>query len=154
VAEYTTQIDIDAPPEVVFWHLITAQGMLAWLGQRACLEPTPGGRFAMHIDGSEVRGQFVEVDPPHRVVFTWGIVGSDDHPPGSSTVEFTLDAAHGGGTRLTLTHDSLPERRAAIHARGWTRFLPRLSTAATAYRQLSPVQQSCSNTERRSGKNA
>ena len=134
--EYTTSIDIDAPPEVVFSHLVTAEGMLAWMGQRADLQPTPGGRFVMHIDGAEVRGHFVKVDPPHHVVFTWGVLGSDDHPPGTSTVMVTLES-YENGTRLTLTHSGLPQRTMAMHARGWARFLPHLATAAGSFSKPS-----------------
>src|SRR5262249_51597237 len=39
MAEYATSIDIDAPPDVVFSHLVTVEGMLAWMGQHARLEP-------------------------------------------------------------------------------------------------------------------
>jgi uncharacterized protein YndB with AHSA1/START domain len=129
VADYSTSVEIDAPPEVVFEHLITAGGMLAWMGQHAELEPTVGGRFAVDINGSPVRGQYLELDPPHRVVVSWGIAGNDDLPPGSSRVEFIL-TAKGKGTRLDLVHAQLPEVQAPSHARGWTHFLARLRVAA------------------------
>src|SRR5260370_15447431 len=90
VAEHETSIDIDAPPDIVWEHLVTADGLSAWMGERVEVEPTAGGRFAMHIQGSEIRGQFVEVDAPRRLVITWGVLGSADHPPGSSAVEFRL----------------------------------------------------------------
>jgi uncharacterized protein YndB with AHSA1/START domain len=129
VAEFATSIDIEAPPEVVFAHLVTAEGMLAWMGERAELEPVPGGGFAVDIDGSPIRGRYVEVDPPRRVVFTWGVAGRRDLPPGSSRVEFTLIAS-GAGTRLELVHRDLPEPEAPRHAAGWALYLGRLRTAA------------------------
>ncbi|PZS01122.1 MAG: ATPase, partial [Chloroflexi bacterium] len=46
MTEYSASIDIEAPPGVVFAHLVTADGMVAWMGQHAELNPTPGGRFA------------------------------------------------------------------------------------------------------------
>ena len=61
-------------------------------GQHAELDPTPGGVFAVDIDGHPVRGEYVEVDPPHRVVVTWGLLGSEQLPAGSSRVEFRLTA--------------------------------------------------------------
>ena len=129
MAEYATSIDIQATPEVVFAHLVTAEGMLAWMGQHADLRPIPGGGFAVDINGSAIRGRYLEVDPPHRVVVSWGVAGSDDHPPGSSRVEFTLTTL-GEGTRLDVVHTGLPEARVSQHAEGWAHFLARLQQAA------------------------
>jgi uncharacterized protein YndB with AHSA1/START domain len=130
VAEHESSIDIDAPAEIVWEHLVTVDGLSAWMGERVDVEPTAGGRFAMHVKGSEIRGRFVEVDAPRRLVFTWGVLGSDDHPPGSSTVEFRL-AELDRGTRVTLTHTGLPLRTTAMHAAGWAYFLPRLAAVAS-----------------------
>ena len=61
-ANQATTVDIDAPPEIVFAHLVTPEGMLAWMGQQAELDPTPGGVFAVdgdalaRIDSSEPYG--------------------------------------------------------------------------------------------------
>jgi uncharacterized protein YndB with AHSA1/START domain len=127
--DYSTSIDIEAPPEVVFAHLVTAERMVLWMGQHAQLEPVPGGGFAVDINGSLVRGEYVEVDPPHRVVVSWGMAGAEDLPPGASRVEFTLTPT-ASGTRLDLVHSGLREPRASGHAMGWSHFLDRLSTAA------------------------
>jgi uncharacterized protein YndB with AHSA1/START domain len=129
MAEFATSIDIDAPPEVVFAHLVTAEGMVAWMGERAELEPVPGGGFAVDVDGAPIRGRYLEVDPPRRVVFSWGVPGRPDLPPGSSRVEFTLIATR-AGTRLELVHRDLPEPEAPKHAAGWTHYLGRLRAAA------------------------
>ncbi len=128
MAEYATFVEIDAPPEVVYSHLVSAQGWTAWMGQFAELEAVPGGKFSVDVDGAAVRGTYLEVEPPHRVVVSWGIAGSADLPPASSRVEFILTPV-GAGTRLDLRHTDLPPTREAEHARGWTRFLDRLRTA-------------------------
>jgi uncharacterized protein YndB with AHSA1/START domain len=129
MAEFATMVEIDATPETVFDYLVTSEGMTAWMGQRAVLDPTSGGEFSVDISGFAVRGSYVEVDRPRRVVVTWGIAGSDDFPPGLSTVSFTLSAtAH--GTRLELLHSDIPQSRAAGHSVGWDHFLPRLQRAA------------------------
>jgi uncharacterized protein YndB with AHSA1/START domain len=129
MADYATTIDIDAPADVVFDHLTTAEGMTAWMGQRAALDPVPGGEFAVDINGTPIRGCYVEVDPPRRLVVTWGVAGSDDFPAGSSRVEFTLTPTT-AGTRLQLVHTDLPEPKRAGYAAGWDHFLDRLQTAA------------------------
>ena len=59
--------------------------MVTWMGERADLEPVAGGRFAVDINGVPFRGEYLEVDPPHRVVVSWGMADSADLPPGSST---------------------------------------------------------------------
>jgi ABC-type maltose transport system permease subunit len=49
VAEFSTSIDIDAPAEVVYEHLVTVEGLLAWMGQHAELHAVPGGEFAVGL---------------------------------------------------------------------------------------------------------
>jgi len=41
--------------------------MVRWMGQHATLDPA-GGVFEIDIDGVPVRGRYLEIDPPHRVV--------------------------------------------------------------------------------------
>ncbi len=84
--EYVTHIDIGAPPQVVFDHLTTVAVLLAWMGEWAELTPEPGGTFAVNIQGTPVRGRYLEVDPPRRVVVSWGMAGAADFPEGSSQV--------------------------------------------------------------------
>lgn len=129
--EFTTSIDIDAPPEIVFGHLVTAEGLLAWIGQHAEIEAHPGGVFSIDIDGNPIRGEYVEVDPPHAVVVTWGVLGSEVLPAGSSRVEFRLTPI-AAGTRLDFSHTDLPEAEQPKHAAGWGHFLPLLAAAAEA----------------------
>jgi uncharacterized protein YndB with AHSA1/START domain len=130
VSDYATSIHIDAPPEIVFAHLVVPERLVAWMGHRATLDPVVGGEFAVDIGGSLVRGEYVEVEPPRRVVVTWGMAGSEDLPPSASRVEFLLTPV-GGGTRVDLSHTGLPSSRAAGHADGWAHFLSRLATTAT-----------------------
>jgi uncharacterized protein YndB with AHSA1/START domain len=130
VPEFATSVDIEAPPEIVFAHLVTPEGMLAWMGQQAELDARPGGVFAVDIDGNPIRGEYLEVDPPHAVVFTWGVLGSELLPAGSSRVEFRLTPI-AVGTRLDLTHTGLPADEQPKHALGWAACLTRLAQAAT-----------------------
>jgi uncharacterized protein YndB with AHSA1/START domain len=129
MADFSTSIDIEAPQDVVFAHLITPERLVSWMGEHADLEPVPGGGFAVDINGFPFRGQYLEIDPPHRVVVSWGLAGSDDFPPGSSRVEFTLTPT-ADGTALSLRHTGLPDTRAREHAAGWANYLGRLRLAA------------------------
>jgi uncharacterized protein YndB with AHSA1/START domain len=129
MADFETAINIDAPPEVVFAHLVTPERMVSWMGERAELDPVPGGRFAVDINGVPFRGEYLEIDPPHRVVVSWGMAGRADFPPGSSRVEFTLTPT-ANGTAVRLLHTGLPNVAARTHASGWAHYLARLQLAA------------------------
>ena len=126
---FETTVDLDAPVQEVFRHLTDPVAMIRWMGQHAILEPAPGGAFEVDINGVPVRGRYLEVDPPRRVVVSWGVAGNPDLPPGASQVEFTLIPT-GAGTRLRLVHRSLPPDQASMHGAGWRHFLGRLGQAS------------------------
>jgi uncharacterized protein YndB with AHSA1/START domain len=126
---YVTEIDIDASVEEVFRHLTDPTAMIRWMGQHATLDPVAGGTFAVDVNGVPVRGSYLVVDPPRRVVVSWGMAGNPDLPPGSTEVEFTLSSTS-TGTRLRLVHRNLPDSEAPAHEEGWKHFLDRLLLAA------------------------
>ncbi|MFG1829848.1 SRPBCC domain-containing protein [Micromonospora chersina] len=57
------------------------------------------------------------VEPPYRVVFTWGIPGNDALPPGGSTVEIVL-TPDGDDTMVVLTHRGVPPTLHGTHRAG------------------------------------
>ena len=125
------QIRIAARPETVFSFFTDPDKMTRWKGKSATLDPRPGGIYRVDINGRNVaRGEYVEVVPHSRVVFTWGWEGdSSPLPPGSSKVEVSL-IPDGDGTIVRLRHLGLsPEQRQA-HAEGWEHYMPRLALAA------------------------
>jgi uncharacterized protein YndB with AHSA1/START domain len=126
---YETTMDLNAPVQEVFRHLTDPAAMVRWMGQHANLNPAPGGAFEVDINGVPVRGRYLEVDPPRRVVVSWGVAGSTGLPPGATEVEFTLTPT-AAGTRLRLVHRNLPPDQAARHGTGWQHFLGRLSQCA------------------------
>ncbi|HVU62159.1 MAG TPA: SRPBCC domain-containing protein [Mycobacteriales bacterium] len=125
----TATVRISAPPEAVFPYLVDPALMVEWIGEWADLDPQPGGSFALDFASTAVRGSYVEVDPPHRVVFTWGVPGHDTMPPGSSTVEISL-TADGPQTVVELVHRDLPPDEYDSHLDGWTTMLPKLAAAS------------------------
>jgi uncharacterized protein YndB with AHSA1/START domain len=126
---FETTVDLNTSVQEVFRHLTDPAAMVRWMGQHATLEPAPGGAFEVDINGVPVRGRYLEVDPPRRVVVSWGVAGSTGMPPGSTRVEFTLSPT-ASGTRLRLVHRNLPPDQAAMHGTGWQHFLDRLSQSA------------------------
>ncbi len=88
-----------------------------------------GGRYRIDMhqpDGSTCshQGEYREIDPPHRMVFTWN---SDFVEATEVTVEF-CEAA--GGTEVILTHEFLPdEEQREGHRDGWNGCLRNLERA-------------------------
>jgi uncharacterized protein YndB with AHSA1/START domain len=127
------ELHVAARPETVFRYFVEPERMVRWMGTTADLEPHPGGTFRVDYRGKDVAsGTYLEVDPPRRVVFTWGWEMPDDPvPPGASTVEVTLSPTDdGGGTLVRLVHRDLPAEAVDGHAEGWDFFLPTLANVA------------------------
>lgn len=125
------EVRVAAKPETVFPLISEGAGMQRWFGSKAELEPKPGGRFRVDINGRDIAaGAVVEVAPNERVVFTFGWEG-DTHPVpvGSTRVEISL-TPDGDGTLIRLRHSDLPADHAAGHKEGWEHYLPRLVVAA------------------------
>ena len=123
---------IAAPPDIVFRYFTDPERYRLWQGIAAELEPRPGGLFRVTQNeaGIVARGEFIEIDPPHRLVFSWGWEGIDGLLPGESTVEVVLEP-DGDGTRLRLRHSGLPSDSACdFHSYGWGTSLDRLVTIA------------------------
>jgi uncharacterized protein YndB with AHSA1/START domain len=126
---YRTSVRIDASPADVFPYLTDAALLTRWMGEYADLDAREGGAYHVDITGVPIRGWFVEVDPPRRLVFSWGVAGNDAFPPASTTVEITL-TAEGPATVLELVHRDLPADELPKHDVGWNHFLERLVLAA------------------------
>jgi uncharacterized protein YndB with AHSA1/START domain len=126
------EVRIAASPETVFDFFTEPDRMIQWMGRSARLDPKPGGEFHCDINGDAVAsGEYVALEPPRRVVFTWGWNGEDSvTPPGSSTVEILLEA-DGEETTVRLIHSDLPSAESATkHGHGWRHYLDRLAAAA------------------------
>ena len=130
---------IAARPDTVFSFFVDPERYRRWQGIDAQLDPRPGGIFRVTVTGrshTTVIGEFVEIDPPHRLVFTWGWEQFDGMPDGmlvpprSTTVEVTL-TEDDGGTILRLRHNGLPTDAALqFHSMGWTTTIDRLVIVA------------------------
>ena len=125
---YTTSVRIDAAPADVFPYLTSADLIVRWMGDWADLDPTPGGKLILDINGVPIRGEYLVVEPPHRLVFSWGVAGSDTLAPGSTTVEIVL-RPDGGAPSSSSPTASRP--RLDKHGDGWSRFLDRLTVAGS-----------------------
>jgi uncharacterized protein YndB with AHSA1/START domain len=129
-AALTATVRIAAPPADIFPYFVDPALLIQWIGEWADLRPEPGGVFALNFANTAVRGAYVEIDPPRRVVFTWGIGGNDSLPPGSTTVEVVL-TADGPDTIVELFHHDLPAEERDSHLKGWITMLGRLACHLT-----------------------
>lgn len=82
-----------------------------------------GGSYVVEMGPHVVRGTYLEVEPPHRLVFSWQWDGSDDEP---TRVEVVLSEVP-DGTRMLLSHTGFATAEdAANHRMGWEPELDRL----------------------------
>ena len=108
------RVHVAAQPETVFRYFTDPARYVQWMGSDATLEPVPGGPYRVRMRGGvEAAGEFVEVDPPSRLVFTWGWTHDHAVPPGTTRVVITLHPEN-GGTRVVLQHPVCPIRSSAI----------------------------------------
>jgi uncharacterized protein YndB with AHSA1/START domain len=123
---------IAAAPATVFSFFTDVERWTSWQGVDGEIDASPGGVFRIRMPGAQVAsGEFVELVPDRRIVFTWGWEG-DGSPvaPGSTTVVIELEPDE-DGTLLRLTHTGLaPPPVAEHHREGWELYLERLRIRA------------------------
>lgn len=127
----TREVKIHAPAATIFQYFTDPAKAVRWHAISAELDPRPGGTYVLQVlPGSMMRGEFLELDPPRRLVFTWGWEDNELMPPGSTTVEVTLDQ-DGEYTIVRVAHSGVPTTELrAQHGDGWAHYLERLAIAA------------------------
>jgi len=134
--EVRRELEIAASPETVWRFLVDPELSTRWWGASVVADGRPGGAYRVEVTpGNVARGEYLELDPPRRLVYTFGWEsGRGDMaaliPPGSTVVEIDLVPSP-TGTTLRLLHRGLPGRaQAESHAEGWRHYLGRLALAA------------------------
>jgi uncharacterized protein YndB with AHSA1/START domain len=127
---------LPASREAVFAAWTTEEGVRRWMCPEGGSNPVVeldvrvGGAFRIDMlhggDHTVHTGEYLEVTPPERLVFTWTSKYTH-HLPTLVTLELR---ARGEETELTLTHARLPDAEAVErHSGGWARFVARLASA-------------------------
>lgn len=110
---------IQASPETVFRFFQDSDRFARWWGAGSTIDPRPGGKvYIRHSNGVETVGEVLEIEPPDRIVFTYGYPSGNPMPPGASLVTIRLepDAA---GARLHLRHAFADPSIRDQHVQGW-----------------------------------
>jgi uncharacterized protein YndB with AHSA1/START domain len=121
------RVEIAAPPERVFKALASDE-IAKWWGSPQLYRVTKwvgdvrkGGRYTSTGEGADgafsVEGEFLEVDPPRKLVHTWK--ASYEPNAATTTVTYRLEPID-GGTRVTVRHEGFTDAAScAQHGEGW-----------------------------------
>ena len=129
----TAEIFIAAPPERVFQAITDPQQAVQWWGQGGKyrlsefqMDVRVGGKwscsgFSATMGGPiTVHGEFLELDPPRLLAYTW----TSSWMPAVTEVRWELEE-QGSGTMLKLAHSGFAGNadQAKNHSIGWTQVL-------------------------------
>jgi uncharacterized protein YndB with AHSA1/START domain len=117
-------------PERVYAHFTDPELLARWFCPNPALttvcdlDVRPGGDWRIEMGDWVVRGRYVEVQAPTRLVFTFDWEHDED-PPTTVTVEIT---PQGDQTRLVLAHEetSSESGEPSSHEEGWVLAFARL----------------------------
>lgn len=118
------------PAHVAEWMCPVPPSSASVKPMGASLDLRVGGRFAISMEHQGQvfthRGEYLTIDPPHRLVFTWRIpLASGER---ATRVTLTLRAHGASETAMELIHEQLPdEDMVDRHEVGWTAIVERLS---------------------------
>ncbi len=129
---------LPAAPHEVWREWVEPDAMAAWMCPRPArclgvqLNPVVGGHLRVDIEEEGVRffvaGEFRELDPPRRLVFTWSCSTWPD-PAVESLVTVTLHEQAGDSTLMTIEHALLPPDLRDRHEAGWAAIAGQLAAA-------------------------
>jgi uncharacterized protein YndB with AHSA1/START domain len=126
-----------APWQVVFRQWVEPNELAAWFGPVGfevtdfTVDPVEGGSWRLGLrspagDPFVVFGEYVAIDPPRRLRFTWRVEGAVGAPE-ATEVEVTLRPEE-GTTRLSLRQGPFDSTRAReVHRRAWRSTLESLA---------------------------
>ncbi len=127
------EVFIAAPRDRVFQAIIDPKQAMQWWGscdayahQEFNMDVRPGGKWSTRgasakTSGSfSVSGEYLEIDPPRRLVYTW----ASNSMPTTTKVAWDLEELE-GGTLIKLRHTGFAgnAEQANNHNKGWTTVL-------------------------------
>jgi uncharacterized protein YndB with AHSA1/START domain len=132
---------LPAPPRVVYGEWLDPDALADWMCPRPArcrkvqAEPVVGGSLELEIEEGAtvfwVTGQYLVLDPPSRLSFTWSCSTWAD-PTVRSVVDVRLEPASADETLMTITHTLLPPDVVDQHERGWAAIAAQLDAELRA----------------------
>jgi len=128
---------LPVPRDRVFDAWLDPVSLARWMGtsegaEVTALDPKVGGKFriVMRHRGGDVEhwGEYLAIDRPSFLSFTWLSVNTDHRP----TVVSVQLLERSDGTELILTHRQLPANQVDGHRRGWTAIVAALERTLTS----------------------
>ena len=128
---------IRAPRDCVYAAWTDPVQLKEWFGpenvqtRNFVAEARVGGKFRWDLTSSEgekmtVQGEYRELQPDRRIVFTWQFEDDEDWKQRDSVVTVELSDCD-GGTEVRLTHEQLPSKESRdSHTEGWRSVLDKL----------------------------
>jgi len=127
-----SEVFIAAPRERIFQAITDPEQAVRWWGKSGKyhfnefqMDVRVGGKWSCagpseNMGHFTVHGEFLEVDPPRKLVYTW----SSSWMPANTQVQWELDE-QGSGTLLKLTHTGFAGNadQAKGHSLGWSSVL-------------------------------
>lgn len=157
---------IAAPRERVFTAWTTPDAIKVWFGSEDCrvleaqVDFRVGGEFCFSLSTQrlgaiKVRGQYREVTPPTKLIYTWRWEGNPELAAGTSLVTVEFIPA-GAATEIHLTHEQLPSIEARDdHGHGWSGTFDKLEKHLvrwhTKFRRSQTTKQTPENQDYRYG---
>ena len=131
------EVEVDAPPELVFRALTDPAQLIPWWGDDICktsvweMDARLGGKWRFEASDSsgkivvngvsrfQAYGEITEFDPPPVLAYTW-LGNWHDHPERPSTARWELSATKTGAL-VKVTHGGLADQPVARkdYAGGW-----------------------------------
>jgi uncharacterized protein YndB with AHSA1/START domain len=141
-------VEIAAQPERVFQAITSPAEIVRWWGSDQAYRTTKwdsdlrvNGRWRAEGVGADgvpfsVEGEFIEIDPPHKLVQTWKPEWDGGE---SSTLCYTLEPTE-TGTRLIVHHDGFGDRHESCrsHGAGWLDVLSWLTSFVETKAEPAP----------------
>jgi len=124
---------LPAPPEAAYDEWLDPEALAEFITPapsrtgRIDIEPRLGGALRLEMVDEEkvveIRGEFLELDRPNRLRFTWHstLGGGFD-----SVVTVTFEPSGERETTMTIEHARLPPDWRGDHEAGWTRIASQL----------------------------
>ncbi len=115
---------LDASPDAVYAAWVDPEVLAGFIAPapgtaQVEIDPRVGGRLQIVMTFpdrvTEIEGEFLVLDRPHRISFSWRPLRAGFH----SVVTVTLEPHGEAETRMTITHTRLPQEWLSSYETGW-----------------------------------